>query len=173
MSSRETEFGETALSQSASLLRFARRLTSDPVAAEDLVQETLMRAWRGFDQFRGGTNARAWLFRILLNCFYGQARKGRLSLVPLGETDRAAPGSAGAALEVNEALAKLPEEQRAVLLLGVVEGFTCREMSDMLRIPMGTVMSRLSRARHAMRLQLGARETANAPAQKIYTHEGS
>ena len=64
-----------AMPQARNLLRFARRLTSDPAAAEDLVQETLMRAWRGFDQFRGGTNARAWLFRILLNTFYGQGRQ--------------------------------------------------------------------------------------------------
>lgn len=155
MNTREHEFGEVALPQSRNLLRFARRLTSDPAAAEDLVQETLMRAWRGFDQFRGGTNARAWLFRILLNTFYGQGRKGRLTLVPLGEIDAASSSGGAAALEVNQALAKLPLDQRTVLMLGVVEGFTCREMSEMLHIPIGTVMSRMSRARQAMRVQLG------------------
>lgn len=137
-----------------------------------------MRAWRGFDQFRGGTNARAWLFRILLNNFYGQARKGRLTLVPLGETDKAGAINSAATLEVTEALAKLPEDQRAVLMLGVVEGFTCREMADMLDIPMGTVMSRLSRARQAMRTQLGitrrAKERTDDPVvnQKAFSHEG-
>jgi RNA polymerase sigma-70 factor (ECF subfamily) len=155
LNTREKEFGEVVLSQTSHLLRFARRLSYDAAAAEDLVQDTLMLAWRGFDQFRGGTNARAWLFRILLNNFYGQARKGRLALVPLGEIDRAGTSGSGSALEVTEALAKIPAEQRAVLLLGVVEGFTCREMADMLQIPIGTVMSRLSRARQAMRAQLG------------------
>jgi DNA-directed RNA polymerase specialized sigma24 family protein len=57
LTNREQEFGEVAMPQARNLLRFARRLTSDPTVAEDLVQETLMRAWRGFDQFRGGTNA--------------------------------------------------------------------------------------------------------------------
>ena len=162
-----------ALSQTASLLRFARRLTSDPSSAEDLVQETLMRAWRSFDQFRGGTNARAWLFRILLNTFYGQARKGRLSLVPLGELDKAGANGNNPALEVTEALNLLPPDQRAVLMLGVVEGFTCREMSEMLQIPMGTVMSRLSRARVAMRTHLGIGELKVSTAHKIYSHEES
>ena len=129
--------------QARNLLRFARRLTSDPTAAEDLVQETLMRAWRGFDQFRGGTNARAWLFRILLNTFYGQGRKGRLTVVPLGDTDRPGPVGYHNAFEITDALARLPVDQRTVLMLGAVEGFTCREISEMLHIPMGTVMSRM------------------------------
>ncbi len=154
MNHREDEFAAVALTQSGSLLRFARRLTSDASAAEDLVQDTLMRAWRSFDQFRGGTNAKAWLFRILLNSYYGQGRKGRLALVPLGELDKALPNKSAASLEVTEALSKLPEEQRTVLMLGVVEGLTCREMADLLDIPIGTVMSRLSRARQAMRNQL-------------------
>ena len=154
MNNREQEFGEVAMPQARNLLRFARRLASDSTAAEDLVQETLMRAWRGFDQFRGGTNARAWLFRILLNTFYGQGRKGRLTVVPLGDTDRPGPNGNHIAFEITDALAKLPVDQRTVLMLGAVEGFTCREISEMLHIPMGTVMSRMSRARQAMRLQL-------------------
>jgi RNA polymerase sigma-70 factor (ECF subfamily) len=154
LNSREKEFGEVAVPETRSLLRFARRLTSDLAAAEDLVQETLMRAWRGFDQFRGGSNARAWLFRILLNTYYGQGRKGRLSLVPIGDSDAPASDDSATATEVNQALARLPVDQRTVLVLGVVEGFTCREMSEMLNIPIGTVMSRMSRARQAMRAQL-------------------
>src|SRR5579863_9837525 len=116
--------------QARNLLRFARRLTSDPTAAEDLVQETLMRAWRGFDQFRGGTNARAWLFRILLNTFYGQGRKGRLTLVPLGESDHPELQSSNSSFEVLDALSRLSADQRTVIMLGAVEGFTCREISD-------------------------------------------
>jgi RNA polymerase sigma-70 factor (ECF subfamily) len=167
LNSREQEFGEVAMPQARNLLRFARRLTSDPTAAEDLVQETLMRAWRGFDQFRGGTNARAWLFRILLNTFYGQGRKKRLTVVPLGDTDRAGPVGNHIAFEITDALAKLPADQRTVLLLGSVEGFTCREISEMLQIPMGTVMSRMSRARQAMRLQLDLASKDDGP--KVYS----
>ena len=170
MNSREQEFAEVALSQAGSLLRFARRLTFDPPAAEDLVQETLLRAWRSFDQFRGGSNARAWLFRILLNEFYGQGRKGRLTLVPLGEMDRAGSSGNDHKPEIAEALTKLPHDQRTVLMLGVVEGFTCREMSDMLGIPMGTVMSRMSRARQAMRTQLGIVPRATTLGQKVLSH---
>jgi RNA polymerase sigma-70 factor (ECF subfamily) len=169
LTSREQEFGEVALPQARNLLRFARRLTSDAAAAEDLVQETLMRAWRGFDQFRGGTNARAWLFRILLNTFYGQGRKGRLTLVPLGELDRAGSHGDSATFEITDALAKLPVDQRTVLMLGAVEGFTCREMSEMLHIPMGTVMSRLSRARQAMRSQLDT----TVKQTRAYSHKES
>jgi len=162
-----------ALPQARNLLRFARRLTSDSAAAEDLVQETLMRAWRGLDQFRGGTNARAWLFRILLNTFYGQGRKGRLTLVPLGETDRAGLNGNHTAFEITDALAKLPVDQRTVLMLGAVEGFTCREMSEMLNIPMGTVMSRLSRARQALRLRLDIDLKDHAGSQKAYSQRES
>jgi RNA polymerase sigma-70 factor, ECF subfamily len=156
LNSREQEFGDVAMPQARNLLRFARRLTSDPASAEDLVQETLMRAWRGFDQFRGGTNARAWLFRILLNTFYGQGRKRRLSVVPLGDMDRPGPAGNHSAFEITDALDRLPADQRTVLMLGAVEGFTCKEISEMLHIPMGTVMSRMSRARQAMRNQLEA-----------------
>src|SRR5260370_1025020 len=69
-----------------SLLRVARRLTSDP---EDLVQETMLLAWRAFHQFRAGTNARAWLFRIMMNAFHARGRKARPALVPLAGHDRA------------------------------------------------------------------------------------
>jgi RNA polymerase sigma-70 factor (ECF subfamily) len=177
LSTREHQFGEIALPQAPSLLRFARRLTADPAAAEDLVQETLMRAWRSFDQFHGGTNVRAWLFRILLNTFYGQGRKGRLTLVPLEETDRTETGKpqggSEAVFDVAGALAKLPVDQRTVLMLGAVEGFTCREMSEMLRIPMGTVMSRLSRARQAMRTHLEPAAKEGSGTQRAYSHKGS
>jgi RNA polymerase sigma-70 factor (ECF subfamily) len=173
LTTREQEFGEIALPQAPGLLRFARRLTADPAAAEDLVQETLMRAWRSFDQFHGGTNVRAWLFRILLNTFYGQGRKRRLTLVPLEETDKAAAAGSEAVFDVAGALAKLPVEQRTVLMLGAVEGFTCREMSEMLHIPMGTVMSRLSRARQAMRSHLEPATRAGAGTQRAYSQKGS
>ena len=149
-----------ALPHSRNLLRFARRLTSDAAAAEDLVQETLMRAWRGFDQFRGGTNARAWLFRILFNAFYAEGRKLRRvpDLIPLTAHVRvySAGGSSPSdnAIEISRALDSLQFDHRTVLMLGVVEGFTGTEIAEILSVPVGTVMSRLSRARQAMRAKL-------------------
>ena len=143
---------------SRSLLRVARRLMFHSVAAEDLVQETLLLAWRGFHQFRPGTNARAWLFRILFNTYHAEGRKQQPSAWP--SLTAAAPGpwtessSIVDGAEIGRALAELAEEHRTVLLLGVVEGFTCKEMAEILAVPIGTVMSRLSRARQAMRSRL-------------------
>ena len=148
---------------SRSLLRVARRLTSDQAAAEDLVQETLLSAWRNFHQFRQGTDARAWLFRILFNHFYGQARRKAPQTVSASAADSESWADASAdpsvfeSLDVARSLSALPVEHRTVLLLGIVEGFTCREMADILSVPVGTVMSRLSRAREALRAQLTCR----------------
>ncbi len=137
-----------------SLLRVARRLTSEP---EDLVQETMLSAWRAFDQFQPGTNARAWLFRIMMNGFHARGRKARPALVPIDGHDRAGGADISTAAEVAEALDELAVEHRTVLLLGVVEGFTCQEMAEILGVPIGTVMSRLSRGREALRSRLSPR----------------
>lgn len=148
-----SEFERVAMPHARSLLRFALRLTRDAFAAEDLVQETLLLAWRGFHQFEAGTNVRAWLFRILINAFHGQKRKERASFPTLALTPDIPVASRSHLefLEVTQALDRLGVEQRTVLLLGVVEGFTCREIAEILTVPIGTVMSRLSRAREAMR----------------------
>lgn len=158
---------------SRSLLRVARRLASDGAAAEDLVQEALLRAWRSFDQFQTGTNSRAWLFRIMFNAFYAQGRQARSApvLVSLEASDRTAEPQRPAVLslidaaEVNQAFEGLSEEHRTVLLLGVVEGLTCQEMADVLELPIGTVMSRLSRGRQALRERL-----ANATTKDYRAH---
>jgi RNA polymerase sigma-70 factor, ECF subfamily len=172
---RQNEFECVAIPHSRSLLRVARRLAFDPAVAEDLVQEALLRAWRGFDRFEPGTNARAWLFRILFNVFYAQGRKTRSSpvLVPLQMPGHEARRSAGAAdfslldsAMLSAALDDLSEEHRTVILLGVVEGFTCRELSEILSLPIGTVMSRLSRARQSLREAL-------APAPKLVRVQAS
>lgn len=149
-----------------SLLRVARRLTLDASHAEDLVQETMLLAWRGFHQFQRGTNVRAWLFRILFNSFYGQGRKSRSAPALVSGIDAGAAVDAGTAdrLEVAQALDSLAPEHRAVLVLGVVEGFTCREMAEVLNIPIGTVMSRLSRAREALRARLAPAYSAKGGA---------
>lgn len=142
-----------------SLLRTARRLTGDPAAAEDLVQDALVSAWRGFHRFETGTNCKGWLFRILLNL--SSQRRDQLRRKPPMAALDADPESAGtpatmapdhgASRDVLTAVDRLSLPHRQVLLLSVVEGFTCREVADLLGVPIGTVMSRLSRARAELR----------------------
>jgi len=134
----------------AALLRVARRLTVDLASAEDLAQETMLLAWRGFHGFQTGTNARAWLFRILFNAFHAAARKPSVTVSGWS----AIHAQTQEAIEIAEALEALPIEQRTVLLMCVVEGFTCREAAAILEVPIGTVMSRLSRAREELRKSL-------------------
>ena len=153
MARREGDFEGIVLPHARSLLRFAIRLTGNSFQAEDLVQETLLLAWRGFEKFAPGTNAHAWLFRILVNLFRQQKRKERswLPAAPLVESVLPAHPSSHESVEVRQAFDLLSSDQRTVLLLAIVEGFTCREISEILDIPIGTVMSRLSRAREVMR----------------------
>ena len=153
MARRDSDFERVVLPHAPSLLRFAIRLTGNSFQAEDLVQETLLLAWRGFGQFEPETNAHAWLFRILINAFRQQKRKGSASFAtePLVEAAKAAQPSSHESVEVMQAFNLLSSDQRAVLLLAIVEGFTCREVSEILEIPIGTVMSRLSRGREIMR----------------------
>jgi RNA polymerase sigma-70 factor (ECF subfamily) len=169
VSGRVDEFERVAICHSRSLLRVARRLTSNASAAEDLVQDCLLLAWRNFHQFQAGTNVRAWLFRILFNSFYAEGRKLRTVLVPLTADARTISPSLEEAVEVTRALNGLSLEHRTVLMLGVVEGFTCSEMSEILSVPIGTVMSRVSRARQAMR----ARLTQTTPVAQYTTGERS
>lgn len=151
MSPKHEEFERTALPHLRSLLRFARRLTGSSEQAEDLVQETFLLAWRGFGQFQPGTNIRAWLFRILLNAQRGHGRRPS-ALTLIKPPDPVAPEQQR--IEVMDALDRLPEDQRVALALSVIEGFTGPEVSEILQVPLGTVMSRLSRARQAMRAML-------------------
>jgi RNA polymerase sigma-70 factor (ECF subfamily) len=155
---RAAEFESVVLPHAASLLRYAMHLgDSSKAVAEDLVQETLLAAWRNFEQFEPGTNCKAWLFRILINFRYKQLSKTRKrSEVPLeaGERDLTTPGKIGRNAEVREAFATLSPEHREVMQLAVVEGFEIREIGEMLKIPIGTVMSRLSRARAQLRTLL-------------------
>ena len=157
---RQNEFERLTMPHVRSMLRVARRLTLQADAAEDLVQESFLLAWRSFHQFQLGTNIRAWLFRIMINAFHAQSRKATplVTALPaadseLGRRFRVEP-SAPESAEVSRALAELSLEHRSVLLLSVVEGFTCEEIAGILNVPIGTVMSRLSRARQAMRNRL-------------------
>jgi len=158
---RQDEFERIALPLTRGLLGFARRLGLPNGSAEDLVQSTLLQAWRKFNQFGPETNMRAWLYRILIHLHYEQARRARRRPVTISfmETGRQAPGTGRdsrieESLEVREALDRLPAEQRTVILLAVTEGFTCREIAEILAVPIGTVMSRMSRGRQALREEL-------------------
>jgi RNA polymerase sigma-70 factor, ECF subfamily len=148
------EFENVALPHAGGLLRYALHLEGEKARAEDLVQETLLSAWRNFHQFEQGTNCKAWLFRILKNLHSKQMRRKSLRPeVPLGEDGLrfAVPEQISANQQVREAFARLTPEHQEVLQLAVVEGFGIREVADVLQVPQGTVMSRLSRARASLR----------------------
>jgi len=152
MRARERDFERSVLPHAPGLLRFGLRLAGDSSQAEDLVQETLLLAWRSFGRLDTGANVRAWLYRILLNVFLQQKRRLRTALAFTVSADVArATQPSDESAEVRQAFSRLGDDQRTVLLLAVVEGFTCREISGILGVPIGTVMSRLSRAREAMR----------------------
>jgi RNA polymerase sigma-70 factor (ECF subfamily) len=159
---RRDEFECVAMPHTDSLLRAALRIARDRAAAEDMVQETLLRGWRAFDQFERGTNCKAWLFRIMLNVSNKNYRmaQARPVLVPLNEYEpaRVIPMHVRppqlTAVEVLSALEALSTEHRLVLILAVVEGFTCKEIAGICSLPIGTVMSRLSRGRAELRKML-------------------
>ncbi|GIK80053.1 MAG: sigma-70 family RNA polymerase sigma factor [Xanthobacteraceae bacterium] len=141
---------ETAI---PALRRYARALTRDVETADDLVQDTLVRALRSEHLFHGG-DVRTWLYTILTNLNRNRLRSlaRRPILAPLGEED--APDLAGpesGARDIERALATLVEEQRAALLLVVLEGLSYREVAQVQGVPIGTVMSRLARARAHIR----------------------
>jgi RNA polymerase sigma-70 factor, ECF subfamily len=154
-SDEREEFESIALVHTDALRRTARRLLRCDGLAEDAVQDTLLCAWRAFRQFQPDTNCRAWLFRILLNGIRKTGRRALPLIGPPGQSldNLVAIGSPFASLAYSEAIAAidaLPEEQRSVLL-AALEGFACKEISSMLAIPIGTVMSRLSRSRAEVR----------------------
>lgn len=129
--------------------------------AEDLVQEALTRAVARADSFQAGTNLRAWLFTILHNVHVNQVRSkaARPQEVDVDDVESklVTPARQEERVELREmmsAVGELPEEQRKVLLLVALEGLKYDEVADMLGVPIGTVMSRLSRAREAVRAKL-------------------
>ena len=141
------------------LRRYARALTGDRNAADDLVQDTLERALSRFQLWRQGSDLRAWLFTIMHNIFVNQARSRMRH--PHETLDESAANALHARdpdwaelRDIDDALSRLPGEQRAVLLLVGLEQFTYEEAARVLDIPLGTVMSRLSRGRERLRLIL-------------------
>jgi RNA polymerase sigma-70 factor (ECF subfamily) len=148
----------------------ALRLTRNPADAEDLLQESLLRAYRGYGGFKAGTNLRAWLYRILTNTFINRYRQQarQPSEVELGELEdmylyRRLGQDSGAARSAEEealdrfvdedvraAVESLPENFRIPVLLADVEGFSYKEIAEIMGVPIGTVMSRLHRGRKAL-----------------------
>ncbi|MGA9643515.1 MAG: sigma-70 family RNA polymerase sigma factor [Terriglobales bacterium] len=162
-------FEELAMPLFARLYNFAHWLTQDRAAAEDLVQETYMKALRGFSSFRQGTNFRAWIYKILRNTFLTtEAGLKATNMTSLDGDDEAAEPASAETPEssllarlnqetIQNALEQLPVKFREIILLCDLEDMSYREIGETLGIPMGTVMSRLSRARKAMRELLVAK----------------
>ena len=156
-------FEDLAMPLFPSLYGYARWLTGEPHEAEDLVQETYLKALRGFGSFREGTNFRAWMFRILRNTFL-TSRTGLKTMEPLDDelveeiAEEGTPETHflnranGEALQ--HAIAALPLPFREVLLLSDVENMSYKEIGEALTIPIGTVTSRLMRARRRVRTAL-------------------
>ena len=152
----------------------AMRMTRNPTDAEDLVQETFLKAFAAFDSFQEGTNLRAWLFRILTNTYINQYRRKQRQpyqasadeltdwqLNDAQERITSAPRSAEAEAldrladsDVVEALAAIPEDFRLAVYLADVEGFSYKEIAEIMDTPVGTVMSRLHRGRKLLRESL-------------------
>jgi RNA polymerase sigma-70 factor (ECF subfamily) len=138
------------------LRRYARALTRDAETADDLVQDTLVRALRSEHLFHGG-DIRSWLYTILTNLNRNRLRSlaRRPALTPIEDDDvPGTPGPDGGARDIERALATLVEDQRVALLLVVLEGLSYREVAEVQGVPIGTVMSRLARARAQIRAYL-------------------
>ncbi len=169
-------FERDVLPMLPSLYPAALRMTRNPSDAEDLVQEAYLRAYRGFSGFREGTNLKAWMYRILTNTFINSYRKRQREPVTVQDDDiedwflydklGSAGAEASAESEVLErmpdedirgALEALPEGFRMAVWLADVEGFSYKEIAEILDIPIGTVMSRLHRGRRALEKALWER----------------
>jgi RNA polymerase sigma-70 factor, ECF subfamily len=192
------EFDVEVLPHLDTLYANALRLTHAPADAEDLVQETVLRAYRFFERFERGTNVKAWLLRIQYNSFVNRYRrshkereiKDSMTHGPSGEDVvsrqalRALTDPTGTALrpliarEIEAALATLPEDHRQVVVLADIEELSYKEIAEVLGCPIGTVMSRLHRARRTLRERLfdyaraehsNATEAAAEPAAEAQT----
>lgn len=173
---RDRLFAEQAIPLIDQLFGAALGMTRNRADAEDLVQETFMKAYTKFHQYQQGTNIKAWLYRILTNTYITHYRKAQRSpkrsggeevedwqLAAAASHDEKGLVSAEAealdnipSSELRTALESLSEDQRVVVLLSDVEGFAYKEIADMLDIPIGTVMSRLHRGRKNLREGLSA-----------------
>jgi len=148
------------------LRRYARALTGDTWAADDLVQDTLERACVKWRLWVAGTNLRAWLFTLMHNLYLNQRRGAKVALNSVSiddvELDLQAPSAPESPLDIGRCLQRLPADQRAVLLLVAMEDMSYQEAAKVLDIPVGTVMSRLSRARSRLRELMDGRDASAA-----------
>lgn len=169
---KQEDFENEIIPHLDAMYNFALRLTSDPSDAEDLVQDTIVKAFRFFSSYEKGTNAKAWLFRILKNSYINNYRKKskKPSQVDYDEVSTfyetiRAERTDTSDLEdkmfrelidddISNALDELPEDFRTVVLLCDVEGFTYEEIANMLDVPIGTIRSRLHRGRNLLKAQL-------------------
>jgi RNA polymerase sigma-70 factor (ECF subfamily) len=173
---RQRQFSDQAMEHMPSLYAAALRMTRHPSDAEDLVQETYLKAYRAWNSFQQGTNLKAWLYRILTNTFINsyrsKKRRPEMSDIEdvedlylyrrLGGLEAAAAGRSAEEEvldsitddEVKRAIEALPEQFRMAVLLADVEGFSYKEIASILDIPIGTVMSRLHRGRKALQKSL-------------------
>ncbi|HEU5170480.1 MAG TPA: sigma-70 family RNA polymerase sigma factor [Gemmatimonadales bacterium] len=166
---RRADFEAEALPQLDPLYRLALRLTTDPSRAEDLVQDTVLKAFRAWDRFQPGTNVRSWLFTILRNTFINEYRRRQREPIPMDleaieahiterpVADEDPEGAFFAQIvdeKVLEAIDRLPDEFREVLVLSDIENLTYAEIAEVLRLPIGTVKSRLFRARRQLQTAL-------------------
>lgn len=169
---KQEDFNEEIIPHLDALYNFALRLTSDPNDAEDLVQDTIVKAFRFFSSYEKGTNAKAWLFRILKNSYINSYRKKSkqpqqvdydevASFYESIRDERTDTSDLESIMyreliddDVSNALNALPEDFRTVVLLCDVEGFTYEEIANMLDVPIGTIRSRLHRGRNLLRSEL-------------------
>jgi RNA polymerase sigma-70 factor (ECF subfamily) len=156
-----SEFRQRIEGTIPALRRYARALTRDAETADDLVQDTLVRALRSEHLFHGG-DVRAWLYTILTNLNRNRLRSisRRPTLTPIKDSDSAITGPDTGSRDIARALEELADEQRTALLLVVLEGLTYREVAEVQGVPIGTVMSRLARARQQIKAYLDGERPA-------------
>ena len=170
----QADFERDAMEFAPQLYSAALRMTRNPADAEDVVQETFLKAYRAYDSFTEGTNLKAWLYRILTNTYINKYRKAQrrpnevelgelqdLYLYKrLGESSGATESAESTALDmfvdedIVDAIESLPENFRLPVLYADVDGFSYKEIAEILDIPIGTVMSRLHRGRKALQRKL-------------------
>jgi RNA polymerase sigma-70 factor, ECF subfamily len=173
--SDKQRFQEEAMPLLDSLYAGALRMTRNPADAEDLVQDTLLRAYRAFDRFEPGTNLKAWLFRIMTNAYINTYRKKQREPQKvsseevedfdlyrelkdhdpsLSETPETIVLDSLVDSDITEAIDALPEQFRLAVVLSDVEDFSYAEIAEIMDVPLGTVMSRLHRGRKALQKRL-------------------